>query len=313
MRLLYLLLITGLLLDACVKEAKISTDAAPGLSVVNCLFTPDSVWTVYLARTKALKDTTSSWVSNAVVEISADGQLVERLELASPGRYIGKTKPSIGVEYTLRVAAPGLPEVTGKDKIPSPVRLMDATARYKQSSEAHCSPSCTDMGVQFADPPRVSNYYEIEVYRYYKPFGSTTEQLEYLLGYTDQGGAGFGTSTDPILLSEGDLEYEPSTPFFSDRLFDGNALANITFDLSGRAQFGGGGLGAIVRLRSVSEQYYAFRKSWTRHRHRQWISPNGSNAPGFLFYPPPLELVSTVKGGLGVFAGFSSDTLRARE
>lgn len=312
MKLLYPALI-GLLFVACTKESNISTDAGLRLLVVNCLFTPDSVWTVYLARTKALKDTTSSWISDAVVEISADGQLLERLVPLSPGCYVGKTKPSVGVEYTLRAAAPGLPEVIGKDRIPAPVLLTDATAGYKQSSEPHCDPSCTTMGIRFADPPQETNFYEVEVYRYHKPLGSAVAELEYLLGYTEQGGAGFGTSTDPVLLSEGDLEYEPSTPFFSDKLFNGDATANVTFDLSGRAQFGGGGLGAIVRLRSVSEQYYAFRKSWTRHRNRQWISANGGNAPGFLFYPPPLALVSTVKGGLGVFAGFSSDTLRARE
>lgn len=304
-------LFAAILLYACVKEINLDSKQFTPLPVVNCLFTPDSTWTVFVSTTKLLNDSGTALISNAIVSIYADDQLIENLILGQAGQYKGYTKPQIGIYYTLKVQIPGFPEVVSSDAIPQPVALTHATAKLKESFEAHCDPACTAMLVQFSDPLSIENFYEIEVYRYRRIFGSDSLVLEYILGSTSSGSASFGTSTDPVLLAEGDLEYEPSTVFFSDQLFSGNLSATVTFDLGGIAQ--SGGLNAVVRLRSVSKDYYLFRKSWTRHFNRQWINPNGSAAPGTVFYTPPLDLTTNIQGGLGIFAGFSSDTIMATE
>jgi len=313
MKLLYYVfpLFAAILLYACVKEINLDRKQFTPLPVVNCLFTPDSTWTVFVATTKLLNDPSTALISNATVSIYADNQLIENLILGQAGQYKGYTKPQIGIYYTLKVQIPGFPEVTSSDAIPQPVAVIHATAKLKESFEAHCDPACTAMLVQFSDPVSIENFYEIEVYRYRRIFGSDSLVLEYILGSTSSGSASFGTSTDPVLLAEGDLEYVPTTVFFSDGLLAGNAPATVTFDLGGIAQ--SGGLNAIVRLRSVSKDYYLFRKSWTRHFNRQWINPNGSAAPGTVFYTPPLDLTTNIQGGLGIFAGFSSDTIVAIE
>jgi hypothetical protein len=291
----------------CVREIKLDTDQLPAVPVINCLFTPDSTWTVYVARTQLLDDPSEPWVSDASVVIYADNQVVETLTLSAPGKYVGQKRPLIGVDYTLKVKIPTFSEVTSTDAIPYPVQLERAKTKFKQSSEAHCDPACTAMEVQFSDSLDFENRYEIEVYRYFKKGGNDTLFLQYILGYGPNGGSGYGVSTDEVILAEGDLEYNPTTVFFSDDLIDGKKSAIINFDLSGLAP--STGLEAVVRLRSVSNDYYLFRKSWTRHANRQWINPNGSGAPADFFYTPPLELMTNIKGGLGIFAGFCSDTI----
>lgn len=298
-----------LCLAHCVREVHLDSDQVPSLPVVNCFFNPDSTWTVYVSQTRPLEENAPSGITNAVVAVYADQQLEEVLSLKAPGHYSGLKKPVAGRRYTLKVQIPGFPEVSSTDYIPQPLRLTAAKERLKESSEPSCDGSCTNMTIQFHNTPGVEDFYEVEVYRY-KKFGTNTWLLEYILGYTDSGGAGVGSSTDPVLLAEGDTEYTPTTLFFSDKVFDKDTVATVNFDLSGFAS--SGGLGAVVRLRSVSKNYYLFRKSWTRHHSRQWINNNGNGIPDF-FFTPPLALTTNITGGLGVFAGFSSDTIVVTE
>jgi len=92
MKLLYYVfpLFAAILLYACVKEINLDRKQFTPLPVVNCLFTPDSTWTVFVATTKLLNDPSTALISNATVSIYADNQLIENLILGQAGQYKGQ-------------------------------------------------------------------------------------------------------------------------------------------------------------------------------------------------------------------------------
>ncbi len=77
--------------------------------VVNSLFSPDSVFTVYVARSRSFNDQLRSytilWVNDAVCSLFVDGSFLQVLQNTGNGRYVSPDgyKPQVGRHYKTKV------------------------------------------------------------------------------------------------------------------------------------------------------------------------------------------------------------------
>jgi len=102
--------------------------------------------------------------------------------------------------------------------------------------------------------------------------------------------------TDPVLLNEGDIPYLPTTYFFSDELFNGQKYTlQINRDL-------GYGIPQKIILRSVSRNYYLYRKYWTRHYYNQTTDESGLR--GIIYKGEAQPMYNNIENGYGIFAGY---------
>jgi hypothetical protein len=111
--------------------------------------------------------------------------------------------------------------------------------------------------------------------------------------------------------NEGDWDYSPTTIFFSDKLFNGKKQQLAFSIASGYKILDGIWISPLeedgyVLLRSISKEYYLYRKYYTRHAYNANIQSVGIQ--NLLFTGEPLDMYTNVLGGLGVVAAFSSTT-----
>jgi hypothetical protein len=125
------------------------------------------------------------------------------------------------------------------------------------------------------------------------------------------------TSSDPILKSEGDFDYNPVTVYFSDNLFNGKKVS-LSLQLN---QLGFGFLDdscncIFAELRSVSYSYFQYLKKWTIHLYNQGVHldvRDSEELREFLFTGEPVNMYTNVQNGYGIFAGYSKSTYNMRK
>jgi hypothetical protein len=105
-------------------------------------------------------------------------------------------------------------------------------------------------------------------------------------------------STDfyEVIMNEGDEEFYSGICIFSDELINGSKyrlkLKTRSWEIENKK---------TLHLLSISENLYKYRKSWIRHSSAQY--PDITNPI------EPVTLFSNVKGGYGIFAGYSDTSV----
>ncbi len=156
----------------------------------------------------------------------------------------------------------------------------------------------SQFSIFFEDDPNKSNFYEVAVW---------TTMSPNIIWY------GSCTSDDIIIKEEGNEDYYPRDLLFSDKLING-LKKEIKVNIYPPAYSSPNGERAylidpyytfIVHFRSISENYYKYKKTLIRHM---------ACKDGGVFGCEPVEMYSNIEGGLGIFAGYSSyvDTIWAR-
>ena len=177
------------------------------------------------------------------------------------------------------------------------------------------------LSLTIDDPPGIDNYYEI-VLLYYTPRFDTT--LAGLISYRT-----LLYNPNLVLTNEDDQEYNPSSMFFSDALFDGESFRFSQY-IEGGSQSGTLGTqgdyglaeeGNYLLFRSLDRVSYDYLKSWTRHRYTQDLGSGFGTLSDItfeqlqdvLFSPEPTPLISNVTGGLGVVGAVHTQVIRIPE
>lgn len=118
----------------------------------------------------------------------------------------------------------------------------------------------------------------------------------------------FYNISDPVLLRESLIEYQPSSFIFSDHQKQDK---HFTIELLGkRGHSSYEPWPADLILRSISEEYFTYLKSWYIHYYNQ-NNQNHVNVIDDLdpyriyFQEQPTALYSNISGGVGIFAGYS--------
>ncbi|MEM6347362.1 MAG: DUF4249 domain-containing protein [Bacteroidota bacterium] len=275
---------------ACFRPAEIDLPPYEPEVVVNAQFTPGKNWEVYLTQSRALGDTTIRWISDAEVLLFENGVLHDSLVELSLGKYGGTQSPIAGKCYRIEVRIVD-EVVSAEDCIPLTVMIDSTRYTIGRSFSINDNPY-QEQSIYFRDPDSVDNFYEV-------------------LGSWEQ-------SDDPSALAEGYQSYFfplVNDHFFADPLFAGENHVFIsrtegsrTVDINGC--YTPSSVDIWVILRTTSETYYRYRKSWTRQLfNRNIIFESVDGIYDLMFLSEPQNVYSNVEGGLGVFAGYAQDSM----
>ncbi len=313
---LLFLLLSLLLLPSCYKQLEIEFPDNEPLIAVSCLFTKDSSFVVKVNQTTGFNDSVSHKITNATCKLFANNQFVENLSHASDGFYTSNHKPDYNTVYKIEVSSKDLSIVSATNQLPTPPKIINLT---KQDSIMFGEDGyyLHQLDLTIKDPAEVSNYYELAVFVYYKLDYSgawwldSTQLAEVDTNYRIT--AVVPQSQDIVLKNEGLLDYYPRTFPFSDELFNGQTYTlNINYLLPGYVtSYNDTEINLItdyqliVAVRSVSEDYYKYKKKLIIHQNNQdsdiW---NGIGEP--------VQMFSNITNGYGIFAGYTTfiDTIQ---
>ena len=291
--------------------------------VVNSVFTPDSVWTVYVQKSTPYADSIKGedlYILDADVFIIDEQGMMERLRHVGDGIYksFQRLRPVPDMEYTLRVDAPSYTPVRATSSAPELIVSLDSIKELQKPDEFRNGLYEATLSLQ---DPAGSHRYRIETLQVW-PKCAVERRFD---GLPPLENAGNGLNHIPLESSFPGLRFSPSEvedasdgsflteeylsgeylsgAFFSDKLFE-QEIAKITLTLE------------VTYHEEVVAPYFVIRvSSWSRELWDYDISVSQStqfsDGRDFLASPTPVPVGTNVENGLGYFAGITTETFRS--
>jgi hypothetical protein len=314
---IFIVTLTLVLSTSCDKEVDILIPESEIKLVANSIFTPDSTFKVYL-----YKSNSEDSVTNALIEIYQDNELIDNIEYCDSVLYKSN---QISFEertvYSLNISVPGFPLITASDSIPSAVPILEMN-HFDSTGINTNQYVFSSFELSFKDPAEERNFYEISILR-------EADTTNLILRDTSISSFIFwGTdwvqnskeqlyrenlrlfSPDQSIVSEGfdeQIHYflNQETLFFSDELFNGEQKyiqVNYLPYYSGFRSFYYyvPTRKFTVHLRSISENYYKFRKSEKAYFTYKEQFELWKGAGDYV------QIYSNIENGYGLFAGYST-------
>ncbi len=199
--------------------------------------------------------------------------------------------PKSNTRYSVEVSSIGMRTIFTSDSIPNLVNIDEAFLIFPAGVDEY-GDYLAEANICFIDPENETNYYELLIYS-----GQTRKSYWHDMYQT----------SDKVLVNEGDLDYHPTSFFFSDELFNGQRYTmrikhTIGYSTNNNVfiptkQF--------VILRSISKAYYLYRKYYTRHAYNQQIQGDFLD---LIFKGEPQNMYTNITNGYGIFAGYQEIT-----
>lgn len=281
---LTILILSAIALTSC--EEEIFTDAADSQTVINCFFSPDDTLRLHLSQTYNVfsKDTIQN-IYGADISLYSSETLLGQLMPDIPDLYDKRAGyyyyPSLtlqnGSKYQIiyKDEKGNVSEASDVIPLTIPIKNVDTSTSYDENKW-----KMLKIKLVFDDPVNSENYYAIAInYRsnwvngFYHPYFN------------------FECSSSII---EADLvgKIACGQVVFSDKQFNGKEenIELVTRDYYSNAD----SVVFEVMLLSISESYYKYATSF----YKQVLANKD-------FYSEPTSVYSNVKGGYGIFAGYS--------
>ncbi len=296
---IFLAVLSITVLWSCRKEFIIEQPPLPPKLVVNCLFSPDSVFNIQVSKLHYIYDTTDATVKNAEVILYQDGHLFETLIFNTVSKsYKSIKKPEYGKTYTVTVEANGFPNTVADDKVPDSIYIDSANIYISAYYDSWEERNLDIVKLYFKDDTSEENYYEIICFKDENP-----EPPPHYYSFP------YGiTSIDPVISAEGILDQAKYLPVlsFSDRLLNENAEISFMpfLQLGTQPNYTPD---SYTVLRNISKNYYLFRKKWFKYLQTNGlIQPDGiAQWSNMSFVPNPTDAYTNIENGLGVFASYT--------
>lgn len=307
MKLKTALALIGILMISCVRELEIDVPFEDPKLVVYSTIVPFTLpmpkqLGITLKKSQHLSDTNRNSIVDALVLYYENNILIDTLQYGdSTGVYAISTSianyPKAGYSYSIKIVKEGFETVTATTKIPQKVHISETAILPIAFINEDGSPF-TELSIRFTDPADEINFYEIAIgtdaYEYENP--------ESFYNLTTYDNIITSESYYPSLIRIG--VRKPRQLLFSDKTINGQER---TLKLYYKPpMFFEDGLHQTrphfihVHLRNITEDYYKFHTTKLHHlNNRQEDILYGTGEP--------LNLVSNVKNGLGLFAGFNND------
>ena len=277
-----------------------------GTSKLYCqsILNPDSAIRVYVGKTTDILDMEPSYIDDATVLLYENNIFIDTLSHENNGKYFSTIKPSIGEQYTIKVFEENI--LTAGTFVPDTTKLINPEIEFPTGYDAVNQEYYGNLTFKIDDNPLIENFYEVVIF--YKDYSAYYN--EYIYNYLNVPNYSI-VVPDPVVKNEGDWDYFPTTIFFSDKLFNGKEQAFSFATVTGKTMLNDGhtisnGLKdkGYILLRSISKEYYLYRKYYTRHAYNSGI--HDDEVQNLLFTGEPLDMYTNVTGGLGVVSAFSS-------
>lgn len=274
---------------SCTKEIEINLDNQKAL-VLNSVFNSDEPFTFRISSTTPLLSDYEPFNAEAHLLLTEDQRLIIDT-LISTDILETNLKPKPGAKYSVELESHNFPNLKATDTIPDLVPIDKAHMIFPSGVDAfgfYLAEAC----VNFTDPQNETNYYELLISS--KPGRANAWYSEY-------------ETNDPVLQNEGDLDYHPTSFFFSDELFNGKSYEmrikhGTAYSLKNNKLTA---FPLYATLRSVSMNYYKYRKFYTRHVYNQQLQ---NEILDLIFKGEPQNMFTNVENGYGIFAGFCEST-----
>ncbi len=276
-------------LSSCISEIPIDTEFVHDPIVITGLISPKNSPEIQINNTRSLY-----WIDSTVVNEPYSLQLHENNKIIYSQYGDDPTIqlpfiPKEGDVYDLFLQV-GNNKTTANTSIPEKVIIQRAYIRYLEVTTMYFN-KLSEVIIEWDDPVGFQNYYEIQL------FDSKGRPWRY---------QGFVNISDPILLQEAELDFEPASFVFSDASFSGDQVHMSLF-------IGGHPKDIWLVLRSLSPEYYHYIKSWHKHIYQQYSGIeiddklDDIDYISLLLKGDPVPLYSNVSNGIGIFAGFTED------
>ncbi len=264
---------------SCSKEIEMEFKNE-SLQVVNCIYSPKKAFEFYLSSSASIYNLYDTVNNEINLELYKNGILI--LDTLSTSLII-KTKiyPHSKAKYKIEISSAVFPNTLATDSLPQLVSITNLKNVFPAGVDEY-GDAYGEMQVSFNDPPNEKNYYELHTSQY--------NSYDY-------------NQTDKVLLNEGDLDYFPTSVYFSDELFDGELYTLKIIGINGF--YNDATKKYYVGLRSVSKSYYLYRKYYTRHAYNQQV---GGDFFDILYKGEPQNMYTNIENGFGIFAGYQEST-----
>jgi hypothetical protein len=265
----------------------------------------DSAIRVHVGRTTSILSKDPSYINDAIVVLYRNSILLDTLINENNGTYSSNILPAPGDSYKIEVIKDS-EKLTGNATVPDSTPLYEPKMEFPTGYDAVNQQYFGELTFTIDDDPVVENFYEVIIYT------KTYNDLTNTYRYSYKNDPFYVLVPDKIVQNEGDWDYSPTSIFFSDKLFNGKKQ-HLAFSITP------GGYSHVddvwitdmekdgyILLRSISKEYYMYRKYYTRHSYNANIHSDGIQ--NLLFTGEPLDMYTNITGGLGVVAAFSSTT-----
>lgn len=280
-----------LLWMSCEKPTNLELNNSEQRLVVQSNFSPNQPVEVFVSRSESLSISDDDFVAigNAIVEIYQETTLLEKLEFISAplpdGLFYRSTefRPRVGIEYMIRVNAPGFKEVRAVNKIPSPVSLtkLEVGQIVEEVLDVEGRSYTFSINIEFLDPPNEENFYH--------------------LVFLQQKIITVGELVEEPLIVEINSNTNSFKPYYrggiliSDEGHDGQ-INKHEVKFRGFLQNENESIGKLfVELRTVSKDYFSYHSSL-----------NNKNDSSGVPLDEPVVTFNNIDQGYGIFAGYST-------
>lgn len=295
---------------ACSKEIKFKESEVEKKLVVNGLVCPDSLITVNVRKTTSILSTENPIVTNADVILFENNLAIDTLKYFDQGNYkSAKYHAFAGKTYSVSVKSPGYPDVNAIDTVPEATSIIDGIRVTGNTFDEYGDPN-VDYEIRIDDSPN-RNYFELFFIQQQFPNKYTSS---YSISFQIE-----PVIADPVLRAESDLDYSPFTYLFSDKLFNGQQYLMKNKFMSAvtggyfTTSFAPEPKTHYAILRTVSRNYFNYRKFWLRHYRNQQIG-NKVEEPLFTtLIGSPVPMYSNIDGGYGIFAAYNQTYYKLKE
>jgi hypothetical protein len=283
----YFFLLCIVICFSCSKEIEINARAYEKRLVVNSVFNTQSPFSFNFSYTEVPINNYSSINDSLHIILYENAhKVLDKIILSDSLKT--NIYPTWGSSYKLKVQTIGFDTVIAYETLPYLVSINEATIKPAVALDSY-GDKIAEVSVTFNDPADRPNYYELLLVNFYNgklnsyvPIDTERELI------------------DSVLINEGDKNYYPTTFFFSDKLLNGQKYTlRFRHRITNPIQYG-------VVLRSISQNYYMYRKYWTRHYFNQPTHEFGFE--GLIYKGESQTMFTNVVNGYGIFAGYIEST-----
>jgi hypothetical protein len=291
-----------IILTNCTKEIEIDLPNQESVPVLNCIFITGEPFKIDLTKSGTIFTNSFEKIESATILIYENEILVDSLFYIE-GFYYSNFLPQENNTYKLTAKLPDGTILESENKIPAKTQIhalsitdsvMIEDDYYLSLAEISIERNCSHL-----------QYYEIVMFGRYLDNNFLDNSISTKLRRVNFSAE---NNFDPVLLESGLLAYNTSSLMFTNQLLlDNESTIKILFNSGIHVS----PITAsphiedyIIVLRTVNEDYFRYKKQIAIYEY----NPGSTFESGNSALDEPVFLHSNIKGGKGIFAGFTYDS-----
>ena len=292
--------------SSCEKKLDIDLPDSEKKIVVNGIVNPDSLMKVRISKSMNVLDNGKiQYLSDATVKLFKDDTLLEELTNLDSGYFQSSVVPKINSDYKLTVDYSDLTSVSASIKLQNPVQIMEIDTVsemqfYNYGNGFIGTLYVMHFNIKISDNANLTNFYFLSISALTPLYEYDFNSGEYILVGYENNSIGL-SSQDPVLSnSEHFILDSKSGIVFSDEMFNGTEYTlNVESYIQKYREFEEQDeLGAMyyIELLTVTQDVYNYITSYNLNQYTQYDP-----------FAQPVQILSNVNNGLGLFSGYTMD------